>query len=82
MQLVTQRLPSQASPARHAVPHDPQLDGSLVRSEQVRAPPVVAQVVSPPVQVSWHTPMEQTSPGPHRVPQAAQLLLSVASSTH
>ena len=49
-QLVTQRLPSQVSPARHAAPHDPQFAGSRVRSEQVRAPPAVMQVVSPPVQ--------------------------------
>ena len=57
----------QTSPEAHAVPHVPQLAGSLVTSTQA-----VPHFVVPPVHWSAHAPAEQTSPEAPACPHGAQ----------
>ena len=58
----------------HALPHLPQLSGSLARSAQP-----LAHAISPPAQL--HAPSTQVVPLPHAVPQAPQSWSSEVTST-
>ena len=68
---------TQARPAPQAVPHAPQLVGSVLRSRQ----PSRHRLVPPP-QESAHAPWEQTSPSAHFLSQPPQCARSLAVSTH
>jgi hypothetical protein len=76
-----QTLATQVSPEAHALPHAPQLLGSLVVSlhpvEQHCSAPVQA---GPPLQVVAHMPPLQTSPGAQETPHLPQLFGSVLTS--
>jgi hypothetical protein len=67
----------QGAPLLHALSHDPQCCGSLVRSAQ-RDP----QAVSPSAHVSVQAAFSHEYPEPQCVPQAEQLLRSVERSAH
>jgi hypothetical protein len=79
----TEQVPAaHTSPAPHARPHAPQLAPSLWRFAQKAAPASGAQRVRLPPQVVPQEPPEQAVPLWHFAPQAPQLSLLLAVSTH
>jgi len=66
---LTMQVPaSQYSSVPQALPHEPQWDGSTMRSQQIPE-----HIVRLGVQDGVHTPAEQISPLAHSVPHVPQL---------
>ncbi len=68
--------------APQALPHWPQLSGSVCRFAQVRVPPSSLHWVCGGVQFAEHAPLTQNCPAAHALPQVPQLFGSVCVLAH
>jgi len=65
-----------------AEPHEPQLDGSVLRSTQVDPQHDRPLVHGGSHSDSMHSPPMHTNPAPHTLPHVPQFALSLSVSTH